>query len=144
MLSVRNYIFLMNKFCPCCQADLPIENFYSSKTKTSSKCKQCSRKKQKIWDAANRARKLEINRQWRKRNLSRRKMMMDACNKLWRAIRAGKIIRGTVCQQCGGSQRIEASHEDYSKPFEVSWLCTSCHRIWNSKFPKTISVEKSP
>lgn len=48
--------------------------------------------------------------------------------KLNDAIKAGKIIRPTVCSECGqGVKRIEAHHHDYSRPFDVEWLCSRCH-----------------
>jgi len=48
--------------------------------------------------------------------------------KLQRAIRLGRIVRPEVCSKCGGhGRRIEAHHMDYSKPFEVQWLCSVCH-----------------
>ena len=46
------------------------------------------------------------------------------------AIASGKITRPSVCsiddEDCKG--RIEAHHEDYSKPYEVIWLCRFHHR----------------
>lgn len=32
------------------------------------------------------------------------------------------------CSICGGTNHIEAHHEDYSKPLEVIWLCPKHHR----------------
>ena len=43
------------------------------------------------------------------------------------AIKLGKIIRPEICQSCGKTGRIEAHHSDYSKIFNVDWLCTKCH-----------------
>ena len=41
------------------------------------------------------------------------------------AIRDGKISR----QPCGtcGSPKAQAHHDDYSRPLDVHWLCSSCH-----------------
>ncbi len=39
----------------------------------------------------------------------------------------GLIIRPTICSKCNKEDKIEAHHKDYSKPFEVIWLCRSCH-----------------
>ena len=44
-----------------------------------------------------------------------------------RAIVSGKLIRPTSCEECGSAGKIDAHHEDYSKPLEVNWLCKKCH-----------------
>ena len=43
------------------------------------------------------------------------------------AIRDGKMARGSECYFCGKSERLQAHHHDYSKPFDVFWLCPPCH-----------------
>ena len=43
------------------------------------------------------------------------------------AIKLGKIIRPEICQKCNKSGRTEAHHPDYSKVFDVLWLCKRCH-----------------
>lgn len=46
------------------------------------------------------------------------------------AIRYGKMQRGTACELEGGEcdGPIEAHHDDYSKPYEVRWICRKHHR----------------
>lgn len=44
------------------------------------------------------------------------------------AVYRGKIEKPTSCSDCGVTgQRIDGHHADYSKPFDVEWLCTRCH-----------------
>lgn len=51
-----------------------------------------------------------------------------ARNALNRAIRKGLITRPDTCTQCGARDtKINGHHHDYSKPFEVEWLCYRCH-----------------
>ena len=51
-----------------------------------------------------------------------------AHSRLKYAIEAGKIKRQTVCVKCGSNYRVEAHHEDYSRPIDVIWLCDTCHK----------------
>lgn len=41
------------------------------------------------------------------------------------AIRDGRLVRES-CEICG--EIAQAHHGDYSKPFEIRWLCFKCHR----------------
>jgi len=43
------------------------------------------------------------------------------------ALACGKLIRPKLCSQCGFEGKIEAHHQDYSRPLDVSWLCKKCH-----------------
>ena len=42
-------------------------------------------------------------------------------------IASGKITRPDHCESCFKECKPEAHHEDYSKPFDVDWLCKKCH-----------------
>ena len=46
------------------------------------------------------------------------------------AITAGKIKRQPCMNGC--KAKAEAHHSDYSKPFDVLWLCRKCHRAWHA------------
>lgn len=53
------------------------------------------------------------------------------------AIRRGDVVKPNTCSKCGEKpSRIEGHHEDYSKPFDVVWLCPPCHR----KLHKEVSL----
>jgi len=40
-----------------------------------------------------------------------------------------KLPKPETCQHCGNiPKKLHGHHEDYSKPFDVIWLCFSCHR----------------
>lgn len=42
------------------------------------------------------------------------------------AIKRGLLVRG-VCEVCGSSEKVEAHHSDYTKPFDITWLCKKHH-----------------
>lgn len=43
----------------------------------------------------------------------------------WWAIYRGELVRQS-CEKCG-KEKTMAHHDDYSKPLDVRWLCSSCH-----------------
>jgi hypothetical protein len=43
-------------------------------------------------------------------------------------LKVGNIKKPTRCSECHKKPlKMEAHHEDYSKPLQVVWLCTPCH-----------------
>jgi hypothetical protein len=75
-------------------------------------CRQCKRDKRKARPGAE---------SWSQRNRAK----SSAYNAVYRAIRAGRLIR-QPCELCGDSGA-EAHHEDYARPLDVTWLCHVCH-----------------
>lgn len=43
------------------------------------------------------------------------------------AIGTGKLVRPDSCEACGQEAKIQAHHDDYSRPHDVRWLCVPCH-----------------
>jgi len=48
-----------------------------------------------------------------------------------RAIAAGRLVR-RPCEVCG-APKVDAHHDDYSRPLEVRWLCRTHHREHHAK-----------
>lgn len=67
-------------------------------------------------EACNRAK-----RAWAERNKEKRSAHVAVGN----AIRDGKLKK-KPCEVCG-SIKVEAHHDDYSKPLKVRWLCIKHH-----------------
>jgi len=63
-------------------------------------------------------------RQWRRNNPNEWKAHCALNN----AVRDGKIIKPKICERCGEAKLLHAHHPDYSKPMEIEWLCSTCHR----------------
>ena len=65
----------------------------------------------------------KVNKEYKNRHPGRRIVN----NQLVRAVKAGKVIKPDVCQICRSPNPV-SHHHDYNKPFDVLWVCNSCHR----------------
>ena len=66
---------------------------------------------------------LKAMRRWREANPE----AYRAHNILNGRVQRGSVVKSDACERCGAGGRIEGSHDDYSKPLDVEWLCRSCH-----------------
>ena len=113
------------KVCTKCNRELPLNMFakYTRRNHTHySSCKECKAKyrqenKRKLYDNASKVRL----------STEEYKIKARAWNKIHYAIKVGKILKPSQCSICGGFDNIQAHHNDYSKPYEVQWVCQSCH-----------------
>lgn len=60
------------------------------------------------------------------RNDPKNKIKISARAKANRAIKSGKLTR-LPCEVCN-IEPAEAHHDDYTKPLEIKWLCSSHHK----------------
>lgn len=132
------------KHCPRCKVVKDLSEFYANGRKASAYCKGCSKIAQREWYEANKERKADINRAWRSRNVERRKVTQRGSNMIYAAIRKGLIVRAEACEMCHSTKDIEAAHWDYQQPLVVKWLCSSCHRQWDTDEPKSLKIGKAP
>lgn len=59
-----------------------------------------------------------------------------ASTRVAKAIKRGELTR-QPCEVCG-DPKVDAHHDDYSKPLDVRWLCRKHHRLHH------VSQERSP
>lgn len=60
--------------------------------------------------------------------------------KLQRAVKSGRVIKPTSCSSCGQTNPLHGHHDDYSKPLEVRWLCSSCHKLFHLAIDKKMEA----
>lgn len=153
----------MDKQCKKCLKTRLIDDFYKHSMMADghiSKCKECT----KADVTENRNRNLDYYQNYdRKRYdsggkrgesskeaISRARERWVSSHQLERkvhytvgnAIRDGRLIRPSSCSECGTKGRVDAHHEDYSKPFDVTWLCRKCHAQTWTKERKELQPRK--
>lgn len=119
---------MQRKACFKCHAEKAITEFYVHPQMGDgrlNKCKECTRKDVRENYEANAERFREYDRKRGYRPGDPHKIA--ARNAVTRALQTGTLAK-KECEigiDCRG--RIEAHHDDYSKPLEVRWLCKKHH-----------------
>lgn len=76
----------------------------------------------------------EIKKKAIQRHTKNNPEKQKARTRLRMAVYRGTIQKPKNCEICNKQcERIEGHHHDYSKPFEVVWLCQECHKIEHGK-----------
>jgi hypothetical protein len=151
---------IRSKTCFKCNAVKPLEEFYKHSRMADghvNKCKECN----KVDVRENRGKKLDYYREYDKKRadipkrvaarleyaqseagrISQKKSVKNyetrypykkiATTAIGNAIRDGKIVKPNSCQICSATGKIHGHHDDYSKPYEVKWMCVKCHIEWH-------------
>ena len=141
----------MEKPCKICFQVKPLSEFYessSSKDGHLNKCKPCAREMVSIHRQNNidRIRKLDVER-WHsadrriKKSCSvkiegeKLRIRNSARRAVGKKVKRGKLKR-QPCQICGTNNFVHAHHEDYSKRFDVVWLCATHHKLRHVELKK--------
>lgn len=131
------------KTCFKCKVEKPCTDFYKHRMMADGyigKCKDCNkldvqenyakrREQYSDYDARRYQEPerhkdaLEQSRNYKIRNPEKYRAHMAVGN----AIKSGKLVR-QPCEKCGTEIRVQAHHEDYSKPLDVMWFCFQHHR----------------
>lgn len=144
-------------------SDKPCYRCKSRPRHYQSYCKECWRDIRTAWNNNNRAKRRESDRlskrrtrkrdgpeetrrkwnDWYAKNREHRcayrnKQRDKEKEKVYWIVRnardTGILIRPERCSKCLDIRLVDAHHEDYSKPFEIKWLCRQCHsRLHNLK-----------
>lgn len=74
------------------------------------------------------------------------KEKIRAQSKVRCAIYRKKLVRPSVCDICHSVCKVHAHHNDYSKPFEIVWMCPTCHLYHHQKhrFHRDRLSERTP
>lgn len=136
--------------CTKCGESKPLEAFYKhpfGKDGRMPKCAECTKAavrenrqaRIEYYRAYERTRaklphRVEARAEYAKRNPKKfpesDPVKRQARIKLGNAIRDGKIVRPPHCEVCGTPEdKIHGHHDDYTKPLDVIWVCTSCHAL---------------
>jgi ribosomal protein S27AE len=148
----------MEKQCKKCLRTKPLDEFYKHPMMADchlSKCKECARADvtenrnanadyyknydRKRYDEGGRrgeasaAAIARASAKWVAAHKFERRAQAVVAN----AIRSGRIVRPDTCSKCGATGKIDAHHEDYSKPLDVTWVCKKCHgETWTKERKK--------
>jgi len=141
------------RICRYCDQPKSIFDFPLCRGKRFWKCKACASETNQQWIESHREKSRLIKRRYdanhpERAHLSRRKYQnsnrksINAKNAIWKsnnaekrqchtavsnAIMLGHLVRKS-CEVCG-TPDAQAHHEDYSKPFEIKWLCPHHHML---------------
>ena len=142
------------KQCFKCKQTKPLSDFYKHSAMTDGhlgKCKDCAKadvKKHRVDNSeyvraydrkrASEPHRRELSRATSAKNRKRFPEKCRARNKVSNAIRDGRLER-LPCVVCGDTKS-EAHHTDYSKPFDVVWLCSSHHKQEHQRLKEVLAL----
>ena len=133
---------MTHKACSTCGLVKPVSEFYrhvSSRNGLAAQCKACCNARMARWREGNREtsrvhsaasyrrcaqHRAEYGRQYRQANREKR----AAKSRVDYAVARGLMARPSMCESCGmDGRKLQAHHENYDKPMDVTWLCGPCH-----------------
>ena len=136
------------KTCFKCKRELPVSEFYRHPQMGDGhlgKCKDCTKAdaQGRYWSdpdamseyerkrSAFRERKEKKREYEQKRNAAfpeKKRAQRLVCS----ALKSGKLTK-QPCEVCG-KDKVQAHHDDYSKPLDVRWLCFLHHRMLHGQY----------
>jgi len=65
----------------------------------------------------------------RREYYKKHKEEFSVSHKAWLAINNETIYKPEICSRCGKKRKILGHHPDYRFPFELEFVCYSCHKL---------------
>ena len=127
------------KMCPCCEKTLPLTEFAQDNSKTDGRtsfCKDCRNVYKKQYRSTGNGKITGKSYQNKRSLFSPEKDKAKAI--ISKMLSKGIITKPSRCEICGSESSIQGHHPDYSKPYEVYWLCKDCHAFVHSQAYKDI------
>lgn len=133
------------KLCKSCGTEKSDSDFHKRKASTdglAAKCKSCQKEydRERLRDPKRMQMRRDYQKtekgkaahakavnNWRDKNQNKRAAHVIVGN----AIRDGKLLKGK-CEVCN-CEKVNAHHDDYSKPMDVRWLCDIHHKDWHNE-----------
>lgn len=116
-----------SKACRKCGQVKPLTDFYrhpGTADRRLPECRTCKKSYEKARQSG--PGYAETKQAIQVRHRSRHPQKYAARTAVGNAIRDGYLHR-QPCAVCGTETNVEAHHDDYSKPLDVVWLCTTHH-----------------
>lgn len=114
------------KMCTKCRTDKETTGFHKDRTRKDGLknwCKECMKEFYYMYRRTKRGK--EAHRAESKRNRLKYPEREKTRQLTGSYIRSGRLIR-KPCEVCSGL-KVDAHHDDYSKPLNVRWLCRRHH-----------------
>jgi uncharacterized protein with PIN domain len=112
--------------CRICQKELPDEAFHVTKQMINGRASECRLCRRELYRGRHHQGKRAGS-----------VVQHNAQARLREAVKRGKIQKPGKCDDCGqmlGKNKISGHHEDYSKPFNVAWVCARCHSARHARY----------
>lgn len=132
----------MGKRCFKCGEEKPLSEFYKHPRMADGhlgKCKSCTKedvRQRRLENPAvqeyDRKRGSRQSKDYLRKYREENPAKYAAHTAVNNAIRDGKLVKQTSCEECSSEFAVEGHHDDYTKPLEVRWLCALCHRRWHA------------
>jgi hypothetical protein len=122
------------KPCSRCKQEKPFSEYYKHSGTPSglqSDCKACHREVVRKYSKTEKGRQNESRKSRQK--ISRHPEKVRARRQAVYAINTGKLICPEGCEKCFRVCQLQAHHQDYSKPYDVEFLCDPCHKLIHGK-----------